>query len=81
MNRVGDEWHIGDPLPPIGTTLEARGGRDYVLIRRISLTGWEWAVNNHQYQKCGIDMLYFWAPIKITQLLGHKKPKITDHAN
>jgi hypothetical protein len=69
MNRVGDEWHTGDPWPPIGATLEASGGRDYVLIRRVGPTRWEWAVNNHRFQKCGVDMLEFWAPIKITEII------------
>lgn len=80
MNRVGDEWHTGDPLPPIGATLEARGGRDYVLIRRTGPTGWEWAVNNHLYQRCSEDMLHFWAPVKITQIQRDRKP-VTAHAD
>jgi hypothetical protein len=80
VNRVGDIWQQGDPLPPIGATLEARGGRDYVLIRRIGPTGWEWAVNNHLFQKCGVEMLEFWAPVKITQIQRDRKT-VAAHAN
>jgi hypothetical protein len=77
VNRVGDIWQQGDPLPPIGATLEARGGRDYVLIRRIGPTGWEWAVNNHRYQRCTTAMLEFWAPLKIVEIVRYRKPVTT----
>lgn len=79
MNRVGDEWRAGDPLPPIGATMEASGGRDYVRIRRIGPTDWEWAVNNHRYQKCSLQTLYWAAPVTITATIRHKKPVVTDH--
>jgi hypothetical protein len=77
--RVGDEWRTGDPLPPIGATLEARGGRDYVLIRRTGPTGWEWAVNNHRYEKCSVQTLYWAAPVTITEIARTRRPIITDH--
>jgi hypothetical protein len=67
--RIGDAWHQNDPLPPIGATLEASGGRDYVRIRRTSETTWEWAVNNHRYEKCTYATLLWAAPVTITELI------------